>query len=394
MAKKTVSIYLGILFCFNFSMSFFFATYVLFMTEAGLSLMQVSLVNAAYMLTCFSMEIPTGSIADNYGRKLSFVISCLLLSLSFMMYYLSSTFLLFIFAEVIAGIANTFSSGAFDAWMVDSVKHHDKKYDTAPVFEKKVWVKSTAIFFGVVVGAYFAKADLALPWLMSCVGMLLVAVMAAVLMREEYFDFSKPKKKGWRSLVRTVRDSVKYGVKNRAVFYIAIVGIVFSFACMAPNMFWQIRFRDLGVDVSNMGYIHSGTVIFIALGTVLARFARLFFKKEKYALMFSLAVFSIGMFMASLFQFLPLVFCGFYIHELARGVYGPLSDYYVHNKIPSEKRATIVSFVSMMAMIGSFAGLLTTGWIAENVSVSMAWLTAALVIVLSLPLLLFMKNGQ
>ena len=76
------------------------------------------------------------------------------------------------------------------------------------------------------------------------------------------------------------------------------------------------------------------------------------------------------------------------------GVYGPLSEYYVNNKIPSDKRASIISFVSMIAMIGSFVGLLSTGWLAENVSVSMAWLTSAIVIVASLPLLLFLKNGE
>jgi MFS family permease len=394
MTTKTIKTYYFILFCFNLSMSFFFATYVLFMVEAGLSLTQISLVNAAYMLTCFTMEIPTGSIADNYGRKFSFVLSCVLLSLSLMVYHLSSTFILFILAEVIAGIATTFSSGAFEAWVVDSVKHYDKEYDTAPIFEKKIWVKSVAVFTGVIAGAYLGKIDLALPWLVASIGMLLVAIAAFILMREDYFDFSKSKKRGWSSIVRTVKDSTKYGVQHREVFYIAIVGIVFTFACMAPNMFWQIRFKDLGVDISNMGYIHSGTVIFIALGTVIARFARSYFRKEKYALLFSLVVFAVGMFMASLFQFLPLVFCGFYIHEVARGIYGPLSDYYVNNKIPSEKRATILSFVSMIAMIGAFAGLLTTGWIAENISVSIAWLVGAIVIIISLPFLLLMKNGE
>lgn len=394
MAKKTIFTYYTILFCFNLSISFFFGTYVIFLTEAGLSLVQVTMVNAAFMFTCFALEIPTGSVADNYGRKISFILSCIFFSLSMLVYYYSSIFIMFVVAEMIAALAQTLSSGAFEAWVVDSVKHYDESYDMAHIFEKKIWVKSAAILIGVITGSRIGQIDIALPWLMSSIGMLIVAVIAYVLMKEEYFDFKSDTEKGWSSMKRTVKDSIHYGIKHKEVFYISLTGVVFSFACMAPNMFWQIRFKDLGVSVGNLGFIHAGTVCAIFLGTIVSRKTKKYFSKEKYSLLFSLALFAAGMIVASQFQVFPIVLCGFYIHEIARGVYEPLRDYYVNKKIPSNKRATILSFVSMVAMIGAFAGLVVTGNVAEHISVSAAWLTSAIAILISFSFLYLFKNGE
>ena len=73
-ARETKTIYYLILFLSSFAVSTISATYVLFLLSQGLDLLQVNLVNVAFMVGIFIFEIPTGAYADNFGRRKSLVI--------------------------------------------------------------------------------------------------------------------------------------------------------------------------------------------------------------------------------------------------------------------------------------------------------------------------------
>ena len=99
------------------------AVYVTFLMKNGLNLFQVNLVNAIFFTTLFICEIPTGAFADIFGRKSSYMVSAILMSLSMFVYGSSSSFLGFVSAEMITAFGMTFRTGAFQAWLVDSLKH-------------------------------------------------------------------------------------------------------------------------------------------------------------------------------------------------------------------------------------------------------------------------------
>ena len=121
------SIFLGLNTLIMFATSFFFATYVPFLVDKGMNLLEVNIINSFYMIVVIIAEIPTGSFADKKGRHRSLSLSCFLLSLSAFVYYLAESFLFFILAEVIAAIGHTFASGAVEAWLVDSLKERKEE---------------------------------------------------------------------------------------------------------------------------------------------------------------------------------------------------------------------------------------------------------------------------
>ena len=97
-------------------------TYGLFLLDRGLDLLQLNLVLAIYLITICVFEVPTGAIADVFGRKASFLLSCLVRAAAFGLYYFSNSFSEFVVAEVIDAIGTTLATGAFDAWAVDGVR--------------------------------------------------------------------------------------------------------------------------------------------------------------------------------------------------------------------------------------------------------------------------------
>jgi MFS family permease len=139
------------------------AIYVTFLIKNGLNLLEVNLVNMAFFLTLFICEIPTGAFADIFGRKTSFVLACALMCLSMCVYGSSHTFAGFVVAEIIAGIAATFRSGAFQAWLVDSLKHHGYDGEYHHIFGREALIRQIGGGIGAVAGSYLAVNNPALP---------------------------------------------------------------------------------------------------------------------------------------------------------------------------------------------------------------------------------------
>ena len=139
---------------FNFSHAFFFATYQLFLASRGMDLLEINIINMFFMMGIFLFEVPTGAFADNFGRKKSIVLGCLLLSVSFLVYFSGNNLATFVVAELIGALGATFLSGALEAWVVDSLAYHDYGEDLTRVFRQEAYFKGFSIIVASLIGGY------------------------------------------------------------------------------------------------------------------------------------------------------------------------------------------------------------------------------------------------
>jgi len=358
------------------------AVYVLFMLNRGMDLLQVSILNIIFVAFVFLFEIPTGAFADVLGRKTSFVISCFITSIAMFIYFLSRTFWSFVLAEIILAIGITFYSGAFQAWMVDSLKHHKFKGSFDKVFSKEQQIMWGAATISGLSGAYIAKINLALPLLVSAIALFLLGILAQVVMKETYF---KRKKFQIREMAKRIKDiaraSINYGIKNKIVFMIICFGMVGVFAAQAVGMYWQPRFSEFFPDVSFMGWILTAIGIAAIIGNKLSVLLLRLVKKEKLCLMISQLLKGLFLCLVALSPFLVPILIFFILYGVGGGLFGPIKSVYLNKNIPSEKRATILSFDSMALHIGSGAGLLVSGILAKTTSIPFSWLFSGIFLI-------------
>lgn len=357
------------------------AVYVTFLMNNDLNLFQVNLVNAIFFITLFICEIPTGAFADIFGRKSSFVMSAALLSLSMFVYGSSHTFTGFVCAEIIGAFGATFRTGAFQAWLVDSLKHHGYKGAFNKIFGRANLYKQVGGGIGAIAGAYLAVKNPALPWFAGSIGMAVVATLAHLIMHEEYFvrgTFSW--KMGVKSMKDTAMTSIRYGSQNKAVRFILIITFVQVYAVQALNMYWQPFFRKLGVQDEHLGFVFTGMMTLLALGAFIASKINAEGKERKVILV-SMIFVSATVILASISSVLPLALILFFLHETGRGFWSPMADSYLHQRIPSQQRATITSFCSMAPHIGGALGLIISGLIAHLFGITVAWIVAGVVLV-------------
>lgn len=393
MPKRTIQIYLLLTLMRNVGIALIAATYVIFLISQGFNLFQIGLINFTFFATLLLFEVPTGVIADVFGRKKSFIISCFLLSMSMFLYSVAHTFSGFIFAEVIGAIGVTFATGAFQAWLVDTLKYQNYTESLRPVFIKEQQITYLAGIFGAIAGAFLADIfNISILWIMSGTMMMLTGIVALVCMKEvslvhKSFSF----KKGLQLAGNTIKTSIHYGIQNKAVRFILLIGVLQSFAIQAPNMQWQPLFFSFLPNKTSLGFILSGmSICFIIGSTLSSRFLKLM-RDEKRALVVSQIGIGFGIFAAVLFDWFPFAIIMFLLQQIARGIYHPIKDVYFNNNIPSNKRATLISFQSMSYHLGAMIGLLFSGFFAEAMSIRTTWMVSGGTLIVMT--LLFVKMG-
>src|SRR5918911_1969945 len=86
-----------------------------------LSPLQLILMGTAMEATIFVCEVPTGVVADTYSRRLSWIVGTLGMGAAVVAVGLSSAPWLLIALWGVWGLAYTFTSGAWEAWIADEI---------------------------------------------------------------------------------------------------------------------------------------------------------------------------------------------------------------------------------------------------------------------------------
>ena len=129
------------------SMPTFIVVAVYLVRDLHLSPLQLVLMGTAMEATVFLFEVPTGVVADTYGRRLSLIIGFLGMGTAWLLVGVVSSAWLVIGLWAFWGLAYTFTSGAYEAWITDEVGV-DR---VAPVFLRGARLSYLGAILGLVI---------------------------------------------------------------------------------------------------------------------------------------------------------------------------------------------------------------------------------------------------
>lgn len=376
----------------SFAISFIAATYVPFLTEKGMNLWQINAINACFMISIFLAEIPTGSFADCFGRHRSLALSCFFLSLSFIIYYFSKSFYIFILAEIVGAIGQTFASGADEAWLVDSLKNRNELHLKDRIFRQRPIVRSLSIIVGCLLGSALGNLDLSLPWIASSAFMFLSGIYALIFIKENYAsEFKEIRQK--KSISQQIKIAWHSGLKNKELLYVMGLGMIIAFSVQAINMQWTLILKDkYNFSSIYLGMFFVGVALSIAAGSILSKQIDKITRNKKLALIISQLITAIFIIICSQTETVFVFTSAFLLHEVGRGIFEPLKQSYINDFLESDKRATLLSLESMFVKLGAFLGLIISGLIAEAYSINLTWLLSG--IFLALGTIIFILISQ
>ena len=187
----------------------------IFLLDAGLSNLEAFAANAFFTAGMVAFEVPTGIVADTIGRRFSYLLGTVTLSVSTLLYVLlwqvEGPFWSWALVSVILGLGFTFFSGAVEAWLVDALTATGFEGDMEEVFGRGQVVDGTAMLSGSVAGGFIAaQTSLGVPFVVRGVVLVVMFVAAFRLMHDVGFT----PERGGRPLAemrKIASASVDYG---------------------------------------------------------------------------------------------------------------------------------------------------------------------------------------
>jgi MFS family permease len=374
-----------------------FGVYPIFLQSRGLDQFQINSVLATYFIVTFLTDVPTGAFADALGRRRSFVLGAGLRVCAFSLYFFAHRYPVFLIAETIDAFGTTFCNGAIDAWGVDALDAAGYDGLKDRLFSRISQLTNAGFMATSVVGAYVADVDLAYPWLIGAVGYLITGIAATFLMHDERPVAAKFNlRAAMGDLVERVRIGFAAGFAARAVLMLSVAGAI-TVAAWAPYWLeWPVLFNQrFGVGVWIVGWIYCGLTIARMLGAeVIVR--RGGDERTRSARLGSLVIGSAVMLLAAglmaQWQLISLVML--FGMNLCTGAIQPLAQSWFNEQIPSDQRATLLSFSSTFSTFGGSVGLLFNGWIADAAGIPIAWQAAAILSLCAAPVYWALRSAS
>ena len=218
----------------------------IFLLDAGLSNLEAFAANAFFTAGMMLFEVPTGIVADTVGRRASYLLGTVTLSVSTLLYVLlwqvEAPFWQWAVVSMLIGLGFTFFSGAVEAWLVDALTATGFTGPMETVFGRGQMVSGAAMLVGSVGGGLIAQVtSLGVPFVLRGVVLVLMFAVAFRLMHDVGFTAAK----GDRPLAemrKIASASIDYGWRVPAVKWLMVESLftggvgIYGFYALQPYL--------------------------------------------------------------------------------------------------------------------------------------------------------------
>jgi MFS family permease len=398
-ARRVQRTYLLLTLLSTLAASFIWGINTLFLLDAGLSNTQAFAANAFFAAGQVIFEVPTGVIADVRGRRVSYLLGAATLLVSTLLYlYMWQTGAAFwgwALASMFIGLGFTFFSGAVEAWLVDALNFTKYDGNLESVFAKGQTVAGAAMLTGSVAGGFIAQAtNLGVPYIVRAVILGVTLLVAFLLMRD--VGFTPTKGTGPIAEVKTVlRASIDAGWRRPPIRWVMLaapftVGVGFyAFYAMQPYLL------ELYGDPNAYGVAGLAAAILagaqIVGGLIVPRVRKLFARRTHVLILAS----AISVAMLALIGWTSSFWLAIFLlvlWALTFAASAPIRQAYLNGLIPSEQRATVLSFDALMGSAGGVVAQPALGRVADVGGYSASYVVSGAVWVLALPFLVLARR--
>ena len=336
------------------------ASWVALLAARGFSVFEIGILESIFHVVSMCFEIPSGAVADAFGRKRTMVASEVLMILSILGMLCSDTFWSVAAAIGIRALSYNMASGTREALAYDTLKENgqEQEYDRFASMEMVIYRlgSATAVFCaGLALILGYRRAYL-LDLGMRSVCLLLTLGLREPKLKEKEERNGNAKQDAEREgEVSKSSESVSEKLKNcvveslgflrshpEAVGIIALNSVVGAVATLLL-FFLQARLPVYGLETGLLG----PALFFMSVGAACGAKAITFFRKKGYK---SIAVISICGVLAAfgiLYTKQPYLIClGGFLAAFSDDFLEVRTDVLLNEKIPSAQRATLISVCS------------------------------------------------
>jgi MFS family permease len=329
----------------------------LFYLENNFNAFEFLTLHAVYSGVIAFVEVPSGYIADVWGRKPALIFGTLFGTLGFGIYGLTEGLMFFLLAEILLGIGTSLLSGADSAMLYDSLQEKEKEYkylkhESYIIALGNFSEVSAALFVSfVILGTYRQYFQIQMM-------IALTGFIAALFLVEP-----KTHEKKLTGSFKEIFDIIIFTFKlNKKLRNIVVFSSIIGFASLSMAWLAQPLLEKMGIEKANFGYSWAILNLLVMFGSIMA--IKISRKLHYRATLLLIAIpLSLGFILIGIkitfWTIIPLV-----IFYFVRGTAHPILKMYINKLTTSEKRATVLSLRSLIIRIlflimGPILGIVT-----------------------------------
>jgi len=359
---------------------------IIYYQSFGLSFYEIGLLESIFLVTTLIFELPTGALADKWGRKFSVVFGSLLMPLGSLLIALGSSFSVFALSSVIYGIGAAFISGAESALVYDSLLDTEEERHFIRIEGRAYALLFAASALSAPIGSYLYASYHRAPFYVDTLFAVLTLFIYAT-MTESKQQAAEKKESYWSIL----RHGLTYSVRHSTVLWLIMyVSLVSSTMSAFHHIGGQPILSERGLSIQYFGYAFAA---FLLVEAIFSEKAHIIEKRigETRSLFLTAIVPAVAFLGISLIPSLAFALVSFVFFNACRGFFHPVLQSYIQNHTESKIRATVLSTESFVSAIAGAIFLPIFGKISDGTSLSSGILFLAIIMGVGSVLLMLVK---
>lgn len=318
---------------------FWFVTLIFYLQYRGISLSQSLQMMSIYYILVVILEYPTGVIGDYFSHKTSVILGNISGLVGFAMLCLPGSFPYYILSIGIVALGIALVSGS-DTALFHSISKDFKK-DWAQIMPISIIVSTATI----TVGGFVGSVDIRYPLYLS---LLFILISFPILLT------IKPGKqeKDTGNVFSVAFNGVRDIFSNVNLLSLITISGVFGAFYQSIKWFYNPIFEEVNIPVAYWGVIIGAAVLLFALGSHVYR------KRDSISLVVAAIIYLIAIFLVGLTVYWAIPVLGIWMLHIANGYQDTYLKVEINDKISTNRRASILSFNSLLTR------LLSAGYIA------------------------------
>ena len=347
---------------------------VLFFQEHGLTLTEVMLLQSIYSISVAFFEIPSGYIADLFGRKHTIVLGTIFSFSGYLVFSFYSGFYAFSVAQILVGIGGSLMSGSGSALLYDTLLEKGDENTYTKIEGRSYAIGNFSEAAAGVLGGFLAVTSIYLPIYVQT-GILFFSIPIALSLVEPTMHEKEKIEKSISAILGIVKFAM---MDNKKLRWLIIYSSAMGVATLTVAWFAQPFFKEIGVPLVYFGILWAG--LNFSAGLTSFNSHRLYKKYKDYNLLIylSLSMITLLITLGYNISFFGLsIICAIY---LLRGVITPILRNEININTTSNKRATVLSIRSFIIRISFAISAPILAYIAENYSLTNSFYILAMLV--------------
>lgn len=342
------------------------AIWVLYLGYKGMNLAEIGLIEGIFHVTGFLSEIPTGALADLFGRRKIMIIGRLTSLISAIIMLFSNSFLGFAIGFILSAWGYNLNSGSEEALVYDSLKVLKREEEYLKINGKINLIIEVSQGLAVFIGGLLSEINFSISYITA----IIIGIFSLIVsFKFTEVDIREPHEERI-TVINHFKTSINIVRENKMLLNILIFfPTIYTFSAII-YFYGQKFLSDGGYSRVNISIIFLVNGILSSIGAILS--SRVYEKfKSIVWISISMIISILILFMGNVTKSLSLLI--FLLIGFLTSILQPISSKLINSMVDSKQRATIISVESMFYSMMMIILFPICGFIGDKISLDISF---------------------